>query len=84
MLAYAAQHKGELEACVVKPGLITVPGLHITSMFAKAANWATTVPTVSREDVVAVMLDQVINGFDKEPLENDDLNRMAQQLKESK
>jgi hypothetical protein len=69
---------------VVKPGLITVPGLHMTSMFATVANWATTVPTVARADIVAVMLDQVINGFEKDPLDNDDLNRMAQQLKASK
>jgi hypothetical protein len=80
VLAYAAQHKGQIEACVAKPGLITVPGLQLRSIFARAASMVMTVPTIDRGDCVAVMLDQVIRGFEKEPLENTDLVEMAKKL----
>jgi hypothetical protein len=66
---------------VAKPGLITVPGLQMRSVLAKAASMLVTFPTVDRVDCVAVMLDQVIRGFEKEPLDNADLVEMAKKLK---
>lgn len=65
----------------MKPGLITVPGLQMTSILARAASMVMPIPTVDRGDCVAVMLDQVIKGFEKEPLENADLVEMAKKLK---
>jgi len=31
-------------------------------------------------DISAVMLDQVVNGFDKEPLENEDMVRIGRRV----
>lgn len=40
---------------------------------AFAMRWTVGVPSVSVTECSAAMLDQVAKGFDKEPLENDDL-----------
>lgn len=39
--------------------------------------FAGVVPNVSVVDVAAAMLDQVVNGFEKDPLMNDDLARIG-------
>jgi hypothetical protein len=41
--------------------------------------WAGIVDNISLVDVAAAMLDQVINGFEKEPLMNEDLMRIGKQ-----
>lgn len=67
-----------MEVSAAKPGLITAPGKPITSIFAKAANFAGLVPSIDRGIIVAAMLDQVIKGFDSDALLNDDLIRIGQ------
>lgn len=69
MLAFAAQHTGQVEACVVKPGIITTPST------TPAGN----IPQIDVSEVTAAMLDQVISVFEKEPLMNDDLIRLGRQ-----
>jgi hypothetical protein len=83
LLAFAAEHKGEIEVGVPKPGLITSPGLSIRSVFTKAVSMVSSVVAIDRADLVAVMLDQVINGFEKDTLLNADLVRLAKQLSDS-
>ncbi|KAH8911605.1 hypothetical protein BR93DRAFT_975569 [Coniochaeta sp. PMI_546] len=78
LLAFASEHRGEVEVSAAKPGLITAPGKPITSIFAKAANFAGLVPSIDRAVIVAAMLDQVIEGFDSDALLNDDLIRIGQ------
>jgi len=39
--------------------------------------WAGLVPNVDVTEIAAAMLDQVIKGFEKEPLENADLVRIG-------
>jgi len=77
VLAFAAEHKGQIEACVSKPGFITKPGNYLNIAFATVLKWAGLVPNISVTEVAAAMLDQVINGFEKEPLMNDDLVRIG-------
>ncbi len=42
-------------------------------------NFVTSVPIVDVTEVSAAMLHQVMHGFEKEPLENDDLVRIGRQ-----
>ena len=80
MLAFAAEHKGPIEACVSKPGLITKPGNYLNLAFATVLKWAGLVPNVAVTEIAAAMLDQVINGFEKEPLQNEDLVRIGREV----
>jgi len=43
-------------------------------------NWVGIVPNVAIIEIAAAMLDQVITGFEKEPLQNDDLVRIGRAL----
>ncbi|KAJ6507904.1 putative nucleoside-diphosphate-sugar epimerase [Mycena vitilis] len=75
VLAFAAEHK--LEACVAKPGIIT---RSIASwVFASGLKLVMGVPSVSVAEVAAAMLQQAANGFEKEPLQSDDLVRIGRQ-----
>ncbi|KAJ7682450.1 putative nucleoside-diphosphate-sugar epimerase [Mycena polygramma] len=78
VLAFAAQHRGDqLEACVAKPGIITLSAA--SRVFASAVKLVMGIPSVSVPEVAAAMLQQVVNGFEKEPLQNDDLVRIGRQ-----
>jgi hypothetical protein len=65
---------------VAKPGLITKPGNLVNIAFATVMSWAGVVPNIGVGELVAAMLDQVENGFEKEPLQNDDLARIGKKL----
>ena len=76
-LAYAAEHKGALEVCVAKPGLITAPGQYLKTISATVLNLVGVVPKLDVSEVSAAMLHQVVHGWEKEPLENADLVRIG-------
>jgi hypothetical protein len=42
--------------------------------------WAGIVPSITVTEIAAAMLDQVVNGFEKEPLRNEDLVRIGRGL----
>lgn len=76
MLAFAEEHKqAGWEACVAKPGLISSPTTPMKNIFVTAASWTGT-PAIRVEECVAAMIYQVLNGFEKEPLNNVDLVRL--------
>jgi len=75
VLAFSIEH--EVQASVAKPGLITTPGKILHGAFASAMNFAGIVPNISVNEVAAAMLDQILNGFEKDPLMNDDLARIG-------
>lgn len=79
MLKFATEHD-LIEACVAKPGLITQNGRPFHTAFATVLKWTGLAPNVDVTDVALAMLDQVINGFEKEPLQNDDLVRLGRKL----
>ncbi|KAI1139869.1 putative nucleoside-diphosphate-sugar epimerase, partial [Hypoxylon sp. FL0543] len=72
VLSLAAE-LGGIEACVAKPGFITAPGEIVKFIAATIVQWTAGIPSISVADLATVMLDQVINGFDKEPLMPEDL-----------
>ncbi|KAK7033432.1 succinate-semialdehyde dehydrogenase [Favolaschia claudopus] len=82
VLAFASEHKVAegFEACVVKPGLIT----HDAASVARAEDLQRTmgIPNITVEEVAAAMLHQVIHGFEKEPLVNEDLVRIGRKALE--
>lgn len=77
VLAFAAEHKGAMEACVAKPGMITAPGQYLKTAFATVMKYAMALPNVDVSEISAAMLHEVVHGFEKEPLANDDLVRIG-------
>jgi len=65
---------------VAKPGWITAATFTTRSIIAFVMRWTIGLPSVSVSEISATMLDQVANGFDKEPLMNDDLVRIGRRV----
>ncbi|KAI1802327.1 NAD(P)-binding protein [Daldinia bambusicola] len=76
VLRLAAELDG-VEASVAKPGFITAPGYIMRSITATTLQYTAGIPNISVVDLTTAMLDQVINGFEKEPLTHEDLVRIA-------
>ena len=66
-----------MEACVAKPGMITALGQYLRTAFATVMKYAISLPNVNVSEISAAMLHEVVHGFEKEPLENDDLVRIG-------
>ncbi|OCT47174.1 hypothetical protein CLCR_02569 [Cladophialophora carrionii] len=78
VLAFAASHPGQVEVTVAKPGLILEPG-NILHWLKSWLLWVVvSLPSITVVEIAAAMLDQVINGFEKDPLMNEDLVRIGQ------
>ncbi|KAI0593184.1 hypothetical protein F4775DRAFT_608201 [Biscogniauxia sp. FL1348] len=65
ILAYAEQSNGAVQACVAKPGIIDSPG--------REKRTVPGVPNIELCDISAALLDQVVNGFEKKALSNEDM-----------
>ena len=83
VLAFAAEHKGALEACVTKPGFITASGQYLKTMLATVLKIVMSLPNVDVGEISAAMIHEVIHGFEKETLENADLVRIGRQALKS-
>lgn len=68
-----------MEACSAKPGIITAQGQYLKKIFATGMKYLMSLPNVDITEVSAAMLHEVIHGFEKEPLENDDLVRIGRE-----
>jgi hypothetical protein len=64
--------------------LITKPGNYLNLAFATALKWAGLVDNVGLAEISAALLDQITNGFEKEPLMNEDLVRIGRGLEQYK
>lgn len=64
---------------MAKPGLITAPGQILKTMRATVLKYVMSLPNVDVAEISAAMLHEVIHGFEKEPLENDDLVKIGRQ-----
>ena len=76
-MAYAAENPAKVEVCVAKPGLITRPGNMATAALGTVLQMVGIVPKIPVAEVAAAMLDQVVKGFEKEPLMHEDLVRIG-------
>ncbi len=70
ILAYGEQSNGAVESCVVKPGSIDAP--------SKPRREIPGLPHIELSDIAAAMLDQIVNGFEKDTLSNADMIRIGQ------
>lgn len=69
ILAFADESNGLVESCITKSGFINAPGKVMPNVPG--------LPLVELQDIAAAMLDQVVNGFEKDTLSNDDLVRIG-------
>lgn len=70
ILEYAEQSEETVQSCVVKPGLIDAPGTEKREIPG--------LPHIDLPAIAAALLNQVIHGFEKDTLSNDDLVRIGQ------
>ena len=80
VLAFAEKHKGAIETCVAKPGLIVAPGEYLKMATTTVLKYTASVPSVSVAECSAALLHEVVHGFTKEPLENDDLIKIGREV----
>jgi hypothetical protein len=80
VLAFAAAHNG-IEVCIAQPGMITSSvtfwRVAQTCLFGFTNIFTRAIPNVSRAELAAAMLSQLIHGFEKETLTNSDLVQMG-------
>lgn len=81
VLAYGKDHG--IDVCVAKPGWITswvtfpkAATAFFIGLTDKLTN-SRAIASVTREELAAALLDQVVRGFEKEPLVNADLVRLG-------
>ncbi|KAI9155491.1 hypothetical protein HJFPF1_08075 [Paramyrothecium foliicola] len=76
VLGFAKTRPGEVEACVVRPALITSDVSIFRSMVSALVNF-TAVPRITAQELATAMLQQVVGGFTQEIWTNNELNRRA-------
>ncbi|KAF3064448.1 hypothetical protein GL218_01355 [Daldinia childiae] len=70
ILAYAEHYKGSVQSYVAEPGLIEAPG--------RERQIIPELPNIDLREFVAALLDQVVNGLEKDTLLNNDMIRIKQ------
>ncbi|KAI1821672.1 hypothetical protein F4861DRAFT_448990 [Xylaria intraflava] len=82
ILASAQESNGTTEACIARPGLIQDPNK--AGILSKAAGSVGRtligLPMVDLREVSAALLDQAVNSFEKETLQNEDLVRIGSRV----
>lgn len=64
---------------MAKPGIITAPGQALKTVGATVLKYTMSVPSVSVAQCSTAMLHEVLHGFTKETLENEDLVKIGSQ-----
>lgn len=82
VLDFAKNSNGAVEACVAKPGLINAPGRTglVMGALRSIGSAIISLPVLDVSEVAATLLEQAINGIEKETLLNDDLVRIGQKV----
>ncbi|CAI4210784.1 unnamed protein product [Parascedosporium putredinis] len=82
VIKYAGDSNGDIEAMTVRPGLITPRGAFFSRTAMKAVGLLSLgyFKALSVEEIAATMIDQVVNGIQKDLLMNNDLATMGQKL----
>jgi hypothetical protein len=79
ILEYAQCSNGAVEACIAKPGLINGPDKPAT-LVSQVLTSVIGLPSIRVGEIAAALLDQVVDGFEKDTLRNEDLVRIGQQV----
>ncbi|KAG9235753.1 putative nucleoside-diphosphate-sugar epimerase [Amylocarpus encephaloides] len=79
VLAYAKESNGAVVSCLAKPGLIKRPGQTAISggIFPAIARAVLGVPSVELIHISATLIDQAVNGIEKDALLCDDMTRIG-------
>ncbi|KFY40151.1 hypothetical protein V494_03624 [Pseudogymnoascus sp. VKM F-4513 (FW-928)] len=82
VLEFAKSSNGAVEACVAKPGIIDAPGRtgFVTRAVGSVGRAIISLPILDVGEIAATLLQQAINGIEKETLLNDDLVRIGQKV----
>ncbi|KAJ2989678.1 hypothetical protein NUW58_g3346 [Xylaria curta] len=72
-----ARELGGIEVAAAKPGIITASGQFTRSVMGAMVRLISGIPSIDVVDLVAAMIDQVVEGFEKEPLMPEDLIKIA-------
>ncbi|KIH87670.1 hypothetical protein SPBR_05245 [Sporothrix brasiliensis 5110] len=83
VLAYAAEHKPDVEAIIVKPGLITSGRVVQDWIMAPLLGFVAGVPSIPLTVLASVMLDAAINGAKTDTLMHQDMSKIGKELVES-
>ncbi|OTA90723.1 hypothetical protein M434DRAFT_22805 [Hypoxylon sp. CO27-5] len=70
ILEYSDQSNGAVVSCIAKPGMIKGPGMEVRVVPG--------LPEIQLHEIAACLLDQVVRGFEKDTLSNDDMVRIGQ------
>ena len=85
LVQYAAESNGEVEVTAARAGLITSQNATLAQSFINMAAALGLAKSVGVDEIAAALIDQVVNGIEKDPLDNDDLARIGRKvLAESK
>ncbi|KAL8948604.1 MAG: hypothetical protein Q9222_005220 [Ikaeria aurantiellina] len=71
------KYRDQMTACVAKPGIITQSGQYLKTALAVVLWYVIGLPRVDVKECAAAMLHEVVQGFSKEPLLNEDLVRIG-------
>lgn len=78
VIEFGKESQGAVKVNVVKPGLIIEPGNTFKAMAARVGAAISVLDSVRLEECAAAILDQTVNGFEKETIENIDLRRIGE------
>ncbi|AEO71933.1 uncharacterized protein THITE_2148503 [Thermothielavioides terrestris NRRL 8126] len=80
ILETAKQTGGAVQAAVAKPGLISGPGKK-TSWLQRTLLSLIGLPSIEVSEIAAALLQQAVKGVEKETLSNDDMIRIAREMR---
>ncbi|KAI6091829.1 hypothetical protein F4821DRAFT_225682 [Hypoxylon rubiginosum] len=82
ILAYAQQSNGKVDARIAKPGLIEAEGKTgvLVNVAKTIGRTLIGLPKVHVREISATLLDQAVNGFQKDTLLNEDLVKIGQRV----
>ncbi|KUI52602.1 hypothetical protein VP1G_00065 [Cytospora mali] len=72
VLEFAEKSNGKVQSQVAKPGLIAAPGRVLPTIPG--------LPQKELSDIAVALIDQVVNGFEKNTLSNDDMTKVGQKV----
>jgi hypothetical protein len=80
ILDFAKNSNGAIEACVTKPGIIDAPGRTgpVMKVLGSIGRAIISLPILDVGEIAATLLQQAVNGIEKDTLLHEDLVRIGQ------
>lgn len=80
ILDFAKNSNGAVEACVTKPGIIDAPGRTgpVMKVLGSVGRAIIGLPILDVSEIAATLLQQAVNGIEKDTLLHEDLVRIGQ------